>query len=222
LYEKAIEFIYGDRREEYKGFIEKTDKYHYEVQLCAEKTILELQNEGINFYNFTKYGYPDMPLYEGATVQSDSTTSVPRQSFGAEASDYGTTFSPEYIKGLTDTTYLSPDLKINAATALIPERTWFVKNLHHDWFGELHDMTLEIMRYDMTVDNEKYPQFLERINSETLIPVTGTDADYQPVADKKPMASIGIRFFTALINLIRKIFMGELNFSLDSLGSLLG
>ncbi len=208
LYEKARDFIFGGREEEYAGLIEKTDKYHYEVQLFAEETILELQDKGINFYNFTKYGFPDMPLYAGAANESDSTTSVPRQSFGAECADYGETFSPEYIEALTDTRYLSPDLKINAATALIPERTWFVKNLHHDWFGELHDMTLEIMRYDMTVDNEKYPQFLERINSTTLIPITGTDDDYGKAPDN--IAFTAIRFLTAFIRLLTKIISGEM------------
>ncbi len=210
LYEKAIEFVFGEKREEYALLIEKTDAYHYNVQLKAEDTILELKEKGINFYNFTKYGFPDMPLYAGAANESDSTTSVPRQSFGAECADFGETFSPEYIASLTDTRYLSSDFKINAATALIPERTWFVKNLHHDWFGELHDMTLEIMRYDMTVDNEKYPQFLERIDSTTLIPVTGPDDDYG-----KPVGSIAvtaIQFLTAFIKLLSKIISGEMKF----------
>ena len=208
-YEQAIEFVYGDRRDEYAGLIEKTDRYHYEVQLCAEETILELQSKGINFYIFTKYGYPDMPLYEGAAAESDSTTSVPGQSFGAECADYGEAFSPAYINALTDTTYLSPDYKINAATALLPERSWFVKNLHHDWHSELHEMSLELMRYDMTVDNEKYPQYLERIDSETLIPVTEPDAAYDKVTDS--MAALGIRLLTAFIRLLTNLIDGKLS-----------
>ena len=214
-YEKAIEFIFGDRKEEYAGLIEKTDYYHKNVQLCAEETILELQSKGINFYIFTKYGYPDMPLYEGAANESDSTTSVPRQSFGAECADYGETFSKEYFDSLTDKTYLSPDLKINAATALIPERTWFVKNLHHNWFGELHDMSLEIMRYDMTVDNEKYPQFLERIDSSTLIPVTEPDEDYGKAPDT--IANVAIRLLTAFIRLITALINGDVSFDLSGI-----
>jgi len=214
-YEEAIEFIYGDRKDEYAGLIEKTDRYHYEVQLCAEETILELQDKGINFYIFSKYGFPDMPLYDGAANESDSTTSVPRQSFGAECSDFGETFSDEYINSLSDTTYLSPDYKINAASALIPERSWFVKGLHHDWFGELHDMTLEIMRYDMTVHNEKYPQYLLRVNSDTLVPVTESDDDY--VKSTQGIVGAAIRLLTAFIRVLTNIINGKLSLDLSGL-----
>ncbi len=211
LYDDAIEFIYGDRREEYAGLIEKTDEYHEKVQSCVEETILELQDKGINFYFFSKYGYPDMPLYKGAANEGDSTTSVPRQSFGAECADYGETFSDEYINGLADKTYLSPDYKINAATALIPERSWFVKNMHHDWFGEFHDMALEIMRYDMTVNNDKYPQYLTRLEDSTLVPTTGPDADYGKPEESRAVALI--RFLTAFLNLITGLLKGEVEFS---------
>lgn len=215
LYEKARDFIFAENKQEYAGLIEKTDEYHYNVQLVAEETILELQDKGINFYNFTKYGYPDMPLYEGAANESDSTTSVPRQSFGAECADYGETFSKEYLDSLTDKTYLSPDLKINAATALIPERSWFVKGLHHNWFGELHDMTLEIMRYDMTVHNEKYPQYLLRVNSDTLVPVTESDDDY--VKSTQGIVGAAIRLLTAFIRVLTNIINGKLSLDLSGL-----
>lgn len=215
LYEKSIEFVFGECREEYAGLIEKTDYYHYNVQLCAEETILELQDKGINFYIFSKYGFPDMPLYDGAANESDSTTSVPRQSFGAECSDFGETFSDEYINSLSDTTYLSPDYKINAASALIPERSWFVKGLHHNWFGELHDMTLEIMRYDMTVHNEKYPQYLLRVNSDTLVPVTESDDDY--VKSTQGIVGAAIRLLTAFIRVLTNIINGKLSLDLSGL-----
>ncbi len=214
LYEKSIEFIFGDKREEYKNFIEKTDYYHYNVQLKSEETILEMQEKGINFYIFTKYGFADMPLYEGATIEGDSYTSVPRQSFGAECSDHGEVFNEKYINSLDDKTYLSPDYKINAATCLIPERSWFIKNLHHNEFAVLHDMTLEIMRYDLTVESETYPQYFYHENA-VLTPVTGTDEDY----GKNPSDIIGaaMRLLTAFIRLISKLISGELSLDLSGI-----
>ncbi len=210
LYEKAIDFIFEGKKDEYSELIKKTDYYHYNVQLKAEETIKELEGKGINFYIFTKYGFPDMPIYEGAANESDSYTAVPKQSFGAECSDYGEVFSQKYIDSLEDKTYLSPDFKINAATCLIPERSWFIKNLHHNEFAVLHDMTLEIMRYDMTVDNHKYPQYICHDNA-VLTPMEGPDEDYGK-APVHPLASL-MRFLTAFFNFFAKLFKGEINFS---------
>ncbi len=213
LYDDAIEFVFGDCKDEYKGLIDKTDEYHEKVQSCVNETILELQSKGINFYFFSKYGYPEFPLHKDALLQSDSYTTVKRQSFGATSSNYGEVLSEKYISSLKDTKYLSPDYKIDASTCLIPERSWFVKNLHHNWFAELHDMTLEIMRYDMTVDNEKYPQYLTRLDDATLIPTVGTDTDYDKPEEGR--FTVLIRFFTALFNMITKIFKGDFSFSFD-------
>ncbi len=197
LYEKARDFIFADCKDEYAGFIEKIDTYYYDVQLKVEETIIELEEKGINIYTFTKYGFPEYPLYEGARTQSDGDTPLARQSFGATCADYGEVLSEEYISSMTDTTYLSPDHKVDASTALVPEHAWFIKNLHHNYHEVLHNMTLEIMRYDLTVDNDKYPQFLYHENN-ILTPMTGLDED----ATKKPehpLASL-MRFVTALLN----------------------
>lgn len=182
LYEESRDFVFAGREDEYAGFIAKTDKFHYEVQLKTEETILELQEKGINFYIFTKYGFPDFPLYEGATNQSDGYTCVEKQSFGAVSADFGEVLSEEYINGLSDKTYLSPDYKIDASTCLIPERSWFVKNLHHNYFEVLHPMTLEIMRYDLTVESEKYPQYIYHENDKLTV-MEGTDEDYNKVTE---------------------------------------
>ncbi len=217
LYTKSVDYILGENKEEYAEFIKKTDKYHYEVQLTARDTILELQNKGINFYIFTKYGFADMPLYEGATIAGDSYTSVPRQSFGAEAASFGEVFPEAYLSSLEDKTYLSPDLKINAATALLPERSWFIRNLHHNEFAALHDMTLEMMRYDFTVENEKYPQFMNYEGGLDFSAIEGTDEDYNK-PKTGPLAAL-MKFLSAFVNLIVRLFKGEI--SLD-FGSLLG
>ncbi len=208
LYIQSRDYIFEGREDEYAKFIEKTDKYYNDVELKAEETILELEKKGINFYIFTKYGFPEIPLYEDATVQSDSYTSVFRQSFGATSSDYGKVLSDKYISGMADKKYLSPDFKIDASTALLPERSWFVKNLHHNDFAVLHDLTLEIMRYDFTVDNDKYPQYLYSTGT-AVEPLTGPDED--ATTPEAPAQVTYIRFFTAIINFFTKLFKGELN-----------
>ncbi len=208
LYEASRDFVFADCKDEYAKFIEKTDKFHYEVQLKTEETIREFQANGVNFYIFTKYGFPDYPLYEGATGQGDGYTSVEKQSFGAVSANYGEVLSEEYINALSDKRYLSPDYKVDASTCLIPERSWFVKNLHHNYFEVLHPMTLEIMRYDLTVESEKYPQYIYHENNQLSI-MTGPDEDY----NKKPE-----NVFAKLANLfkligeyLKKVVNGEIN-----------
>lgn len=212
LYEKARDFIFNtdEVREEYEGFIDKMDEYHYTVQLNVVDTMLELSEAGINFYNFTKYNFPEMPLYEGATAQGDSDTTVFRQSFGATASDYDEVFSEEYLNSVSDKNlkYISPDKKIDASTCLFPEKTWFIKNLHHDYFAPLHNMSMEIMRYDLTVDSEKYPQFLDNVDkrsnsSNTPIPVTGTDEDYSK--PESNMFTVLVRFLKSILNFFAQL-----------------
>lgn len=222
-YEKARDYVFGtaELKKEYAGFIKKADDFYYNVQLNVENTMKELSDAGINFYNFTKYNFPEIPLYEGATTQGDADTSVSRQSFGATAADYNSVFSEDYLSKVApeNKKYISPDLKIDASTCLFPERTWFVKDLHHDFFAPLQNVSMEMMRYDITVGNEKYSQFLTHIgetndtNGENLVPTVGTDEDFD-----RPQNNIvhsTIRFITALIKLFTTILKGGLNLDFD-------
>lgn len=221
-YEQARDFIFGteELKKEYAGFIRKADSFYYDVQLNAERTMKELSESGINFYNFTKYNFPEIPLYEGATAQGDADTSVYRQSFGATASDYNTILSEDYISKVSpeNKKYISPDLKIDASTCLFPERTWFVKNLHHDYFGPLQNISMVMMRYDMTVENGSFPQFLTHIgttddtNGENLIPTAEIDEDLK--SSPNNIVHSFIRFLTAFVKLFVEIIKNGLNLSL--------
>ncbi|MBR6567985.1 MAG: hypothetical protein IKK60_04960 [Clostridia bacterium] len=217
-YEQAREYVFGtdELKKEYAGFIKKADHFYYTVQRNAKNTMKELNGAGINFYNFTKYNFPEIPLYEGASTQGDSDTSVFRQSFGATAADYGTVLSEDYLSKVSPESkkFISPDLKIDASTCLFPEHTWFVKNLHHDYFGPLQNISMEIMRYDMTVDNYRLPQFLthtgntDDTNGDNLIPTTDTDEDaHTPHND---IIYSLIRFLKAIFSFFTKILNGGL------------
>ena len=215
-YEQARDFVFNSEelKKEYAEFIEKADEFHYTVQLNATETMLELKNAGINFYIFAKYNYPEIPLYEGATAQGDADTTVLRQSFGGTASEYDTVLSQEYLDGVSQENlkYISPDKKIDASTGLFPETTWYIKNLHHDYFGPLHSMSIEIMRYDLDGDCEKYPRFLTHTGNgeeleNVLFPTEGTDEDYAKPADNALISLF--RFLTAFFNFIRGLITGE-------------
>ena len=207
--EKAIDFIFGDCKEEYAGFIEKIRAYHDKVQATHEATVLKMMDKGVRYNVFAKYNFPEFPLYEGAAVQSDGDTPVPRQTFGATAANYGKVLSEEYIASISEENlkYLSPDFKIDASTGLLPENTWYIKNLHHNHWGSIEPLSLDIMNNDYNVsDQDVYPQFMD--NNNNMAEVT-PDEDYEKPEDNTLISLF--RFLTAFFNLLTKVFKGEIN-----------
>ncbi|MBQ8782577.1 MAG: hypothetical protein IJZ57_02250 [Clostridia bacterium] len=214
LYEQARDFVFDTEevRAEYAGFIAKADEYYYTVQVNVVDTMLEMKEAGINFNIFVKYNFPEFPLYEGSATQGDGDTSVYRQSFGATAADYGKVLSEDYIASVSDENmkYVSPDKKIDASTCLFPDTTWFVKDLHHNYFYPLQDPSVEIMRYDLTVESEKYPQYMVNVNNESLTVLEGTDEDYNK--EKTDFFTAVLDFLRNLVNVIVKLIQDDIEF----------
>lgn len=217
LYEQARDFVFNTEevRAEYAGFIAKADEYYYTVQVNAIDTMLEMKDAGINFYIFAKYNFPEFPLYEGATAQGDGDTSVYRQSFGATCADYDKVLSEEYLSAVApeNMKYISPDKKIDASTCMFPDTTWFVKDLHHNYFAPLEAPSVEIMRYDITVDSEKYPQYMINVNNASLAPFEGTDEDYDKADENIFIATVD--YIKAFFDLIIKLIKDEVKFSFN-------
>ncbi len=213
-YEQAISFIFNGVEDEYAKFIEKCDNYHYNVQLKATETLKSLDAQGIDFYMISKYNFPDFPIFEGATALSDGNTTVVRQSFGATCADHGTVLSEKYINSLEDKTYLSPDLKIDASTCLFPETSYFIKNMHHETFpAAINQFALKVMNGEATVSDGTYSQYLLYNGSSVLEPVEGLDEDSE--TPKKNVLMIFISFITKLMNILTKLFNGELSLNLS-------
>lgn len=211
LYEQARDFVFNtdEVRAEYAEFIEKADDYYYTVSLNVIDTMLEMKEAGINFYIFAKYNFPEFPLYDGATTQGDADTSVYRQSFGATCADYNEVFTQEYLDNISpeNMKYISVDKKIDASTCLFPDTTWFVKDLHHNYFAPIEKPSVEIMRYDMTVESEKYPQYMVNVNNAGLAPLEGTDEDCNKT--EKNFFTAVADFTKAFFNIIVKLIKGE-------------
>ena len=96
---------------------------------------------------------------------------------------------------------ISPDKVIDGSTSLFPETTWYIRDLHHDDFGQLHDPVLEIMRFDLDGDSEKYPRFLRNVNGG----LQPADENKEAVKAEDNIFASAIRFFTAIINFIIKL-----------------
>ncbi len=224
--EDAIALVYNtpELQEEYAGMIEKIRSYHQNVQLKADETILECMEKGIDVMIISKYNYPNFPLSGNALLQSDSTASTTATSFGAVTSNFGETLSKSYVDAMSeaDRMYLSKDTMIDASKCLIPEKTWFFKNLYHDVFPPAVDKVIDtfLKSEDMTIGTyEEYPQFMKYDEAtDTLSPVEGLDdGDIIVRGTVETKLSAFMKFLTLIMNFFRKLFSGELD-----LGNLLG
>lgn len=205
----AIDFIFAGCKDEYAGIITKIRDYYDNVQANHNDTLKEMMDKEVRYNIFAKYNFPEYPLYKGAAVQSDGDTPIPRQTFGATAADYGKVLSEDYIASVSEENlkYLSPDFKIDASTGLLPENTWYVKNLHHDHWGSIEDISIVIMNNDYNVSNQDvYPQFMD--NNNNMAEVT-PDEDYEK-PEENTLISL-FRFLTAFFSFITMLINGELN-----------
>lgn len=215
-YEDAKALVFRGQEKEYEKMIAKLDEYHDTVQLTYEDVMQRLQDKGVAFTAVAKYDLPCVPVYPGANSQSDLLAETSDISFGATCANMGTVLPQSYIDGLSDTKYLSPDHKIDASTCLLPDKTWFIKNVFHmDFPDAVNLLLLEIVnsKGQLTVfDNESYPQYLEYSeDSEVLIPVADLDPAEPEKGSNEERFSILIRFITAILNFFTKLFSGELS-----------
>ena len=116
--------------------------------------------------NVTKYGYQSLPIIENADVLGEDFCTATKASLGATTSTIDTVLSDDYIAAAqangTDK-YISPDKQIDASTCVLPETTWFIKNMKHanfpDSINRLFDRIINIEGFNVFSDAD-YPQFL--------------------------------------------------------------
>ncbi len=167
--------------------IEKIDFYHYEVQAKAGELLEQAKANGTTVYNVVGYNMYRTPLVTAYEETSDGTVDTKYASLGATCAPIGETLPEDYTQArYPEKNYISPDRAIDASTSLLPESTWFVKDmLHsttHDGHGELYDIMFESEKQLTVFDMEEYPQFLQN------------DIVNQSFKEVKPEGSIGDDF----------------------------
>ncbi len=209
-YDRAMETVfYGVNREEYAGLIEKIEYYHNNVRLKFEDITRNHIEKGIGFSNIVKYGMQTIPVTENSDELSDRTVTVRESSFGATVVKIGETLSDEYINNAVAAStdkYISPDKQIDASTCILPDRTWFIKNIVHDYFPScVNGLVSQIVNNkDFNVfSSEEYPQYLlfdEK--NQSIVPLT---PENMCTTDKWHITFFEAlrRFFVALIEIIK-------------------
>lgn len=182
-FERAKNFVFGDKKAQYSGLIEKIDNYHYNVMNEFDVTLRRLQEEGLKVAVVAKYNTALPPIFENSSVQADGTIELDKLSFGATSANMGEVLSRSYLnslKGTGATKYVSKDTIIDASTCVLPDNTWFIKNsTHEDFNTAINKLIYAILgsKDQFTIwDDPSYPQYLDydKANNK-LTPVTKPD-----------------------------------------------
>ena len=146
--------------------IERIDFYHYEVQQSAEKLINESKANGTKFYNVVGYNMQRTPLVSAYLNDSDGTVDTKYASLGATCATIIGYLPEDYQQQrYTDKDFISPDLRIDASTSIMPESTWFIKDMMHssthDGHGEMYKWMFSSKEQLTVFSNRNYPQFMQ-------------------------------------------------------------
>lgn len=177
-YEAAKDTMLNGEETDY--FVERIDTYHYRVQQNAENLLKSAMNNGTNVYVLAQYNWPSLPISDYVGQQnSDNLIDVGYASGGATCANLGETFDDDYVQAIpSEHNYISPDRQIDASTCMLPEQTWFFRDMGHvDYpYGESTDfiMWLATSEEQLTVrDNPNYPQFMTYdYDNAKLLPLT--------------------------------------------------
>lgn len=215
-YESAKTFMKLDEAT-HGVLLDKLDFYHYEVQQSAEEILLEAQASGTTIYNVVGYNVQRTPLVTAYRNTSDGTVDTQYASLGATCSYIDEYLPDDYVQALyPETNYISPDRKIDASTCILPECTWFIKDmLHsttHDGHGEMYKVMFQ-SDHQMTVhEDSRYPQFMQNdITNQTF---TRVRAEGTPLEDALWDASHETNFLN-IMKLFIEIFHSFWDFMMN-------
>lgn len=219
-FEEARDYIFAGVEDEYAGLIQKINHYYETVGSKLTSMYKQMEADGVHVSIVAKYGFQLYPIVYNADLQSDMLTTCKQQAPGTTTAPIGKKLSDDYIaqaKANGTDKYISPDLSIDASTALFPDTTWYVQNLNHDCYPwALYPVIYRILRHGeqpLTVFSEKnLPQYLiyekNEDNVETIKPMTEEDKG-------DPLESPN--FFT----LIKNIIVNIVKIIIEQLGKLI-
>lgn len=215
---KAAVFNTQERKDEYKVFIEKLDNYYNLIGAIEPETGKPLyaslikrceEKYGMKTAVFAKYGFATVPLFEDSNMTGDARGTVTELSLGGIGTLIGETFTQSQLDAFAamedyNEKYLSPDKKVYAGTCLLPETTWFSKNLYHDQLVQIDPIATAFFLSDgqLTVNDERFPQFHEYVEG-AFVEVAEEDPT-NGIWNNNPF-KVFIEFFKKLFALLRSM-----------------
>ena len=201
--------------------IAKIDEYHYNVQLKAEE-ILKKAQQDTNVYIAAQYNMQGLPISEtAATSNNDYLIDAALASGGAVCADLDTTLGEGYVQKKADGhNHLSYDGQIDASTCMLPEHTWFIRDMGHvDYpYGESTDFIMwlaESEDYVTVFDSAKYPQFMKFDYGTGTLTAVDSSVNDKTASDK------AYDVFVLITEFIGKLVGKLVGFSVDALKGVL-
>lgn len=175
-YDECIEYMFGDRQEEYADFIAKADELQA-MMANRDDMLLDAAENGVDINIVTTYNLPLVPAYPSAVLSGDGGLETKYMSGGATVANYGEILSEEVLNNGSQ--YISPDKVIDASTCLFPDNTWFLKDGVHVGFHygtEQQDFLFWLVGHEGPADiysNSDYPQYIQVNKDFSLSPLIG-------------------------------------------------
>ena len=150
----------------HKGLIAKIDDYHYNVFNKTPQILKAAMKDGVRCYVLSGYNQIAIPVGPNALNHTDDGLATERTSGGATCMPLGEHFPANYKQAVQDGhNHIDPDRMIDASTCILPEQTWFQKDLGHASFfsDECLDFLLWLANSDQLLNvrsSAKYPQFM--------------------------------------------------------------
>ena len=113
-----------------KSDIYKKIKAYHKVQGHFKKNVKYVKKHGAQVAIVANYGEPGIPVTSKQNNHIDGLIDTKRASGGAIVADFGKKLKGKKAKGK----YVSPDKVINAKTCVVPNSTWFIKDVQHMQF----------------------------------------------------------------------------------------
>ena len=154
------------------GLYKKIWAYHA-VQGRFKKNVKWVKKHGAQVAIIANYGEPGIPVTSKANNHIDGLIDTTRASAGATVAPFGKKLKGKKAKGK----YVSPDKVINAKTCLLPNSTWFIKDIQHMQFRYdtkatkfVANMACGKVKYTLKAVRKKYKykQFVKADSNQVL------------------------------------------------------
>ncbi|MDR1410533.1 MAG: hypothetical protein LBJ12_09825 [Oscillospiraceae bacterium] len=133
-YESGKAICFGNQRGNYSELIRKLDRYHYNVQLRSDDLLKEASQK-IRVGLYLGDNSPLTPITKNSNLNGDGFVDTTFASLGATVAEpYGKKLGMlgvVFQKNKDGHKHISPDKTIDASTCLLPEQTWFVRDISH-------------------------------------------------------------------------------------------
>lgn len=206
---------YGNLSE---SFIKKTDEYMYSVQMKTEELIAAAEKNGANVYIIGSYNYSGIPITKGSKNHSDCLIDTYLMGGLATVADYGKTLngSVDVSKKVCTNNahnHASTDGIIDASTGILPERTWFIKNMRHVEYG-YNSQASKLVAWVATSENgvdiysdSRYPQFVDMNRNTGLFSSLTEGVEVLNEAQEKSFPQKLDEWLGRLVAFVRSLFL---------------